>query len=94
MTYRNKITISFLPYDEDIWSYIQDKKVKCNISEYIRNLIRYEMKKGEMHSINDESIIEKLLQAFQYDERKVTNLEPFKNTINNDETKSTINKLF
>jgi hypothetical protein len=94
MTQRNKITISFLPYDEDIWRYIQDKKKKCNISEYIRNLIRFEMKKSENHLLSEERIIEKVLQAFQYSERKVTNLEPFKETVINDETKNTINNLF
>ncbi len=39
MIERNKLTISFLPCDSDLWDFIQSKKETCNISEYIRKLI-------------------------------------------------------
>lgn len=35
-----KITISFLPSDSDLWEFIEQKKEKQNLSEYIRSLIR------------------------------------------------------
>jgi hypothetical protein len=95
MTYRNKISISFLPYDEDIWSYIQNKKKKCNISEYIRNLIRNDMENGESKLISEEKIIENLLQRINFYDKSITSSENEETkTLINVETKNTIDNLF
>jgi len=64
MIERNKITISFLPGDSDLWDFIQSKKETCNISEYIRNLIRQDMDNNSSF-IDEDKIVERILQALQ-----------------------------
>jgi hypothetical protein len=95
MIERNKITISFLPYDSDLWDFIQNKKETCNISEYIRNLIRQDM---DNHSsfIDEDKIVERILHALQNNEVIVSkiNSEVTEHFLVNEETKNTINSLF
>jgi hypothetical protein len=54
-----KITISFLPSDSDLWEFIEQKKEKQNLSEYIRSLIR---KDRDDFSDTKNMDIEKVLQ--------------------------------
>ena len=56
MMKHNRITINFRPYEDDLWQYIQSKKETCNISEYIRDLIRKDMTDGS--SSNEERLLE------------------------------------
>lgn len=95
MIERNKITISFLPSDNDLWDFLQNKKETCNISEYIRNLIRKDMNNSS--SIMDEhKIVERILQALQNSEIILpNNKQKAKETIPlSDEAKNTIFSLF
>lgn len=95
MIERNKITISFLPSDSELWGFLQSKKETCNVSEYIRNLIRQDM--GNSSSfIDEEKIVKRILQALQNSEiiipenkRKVKESLPL-----SDEAKNTIFSLF
>lgn len=97
MDERHKITISFLPNDNDLWDFIQHKKETCNISEYIRGLIRQDITNRPL-LIDEEKIVEKILQALQ--NNKVIainkNIEATKeiDIFLNDETKNTILNLF
>lgn len=54
-----RITISFLPSDSDLWEFIEQKKEKQNLSEYIRSLIR---KDRDDFSDTKDMDIEKVLQ--------------------------------
>ena len=61
MNQHKKITISFLPSDSDLYDFIEIKKTTCNLSEYIRNLIRKDMT-ADTIEFADEKVIEKILQ--------------------------------
>lgn len=95
MIERNKITISLLPNDYELWDFIQHKKEICNISEYIRGLIQRDMT-NPPSIFAEEKIVERILQAFL--NNKI--ILPEKNSrvteemILNDETKNTILSLF
>jgi len=94
MTNRNKITVSFLPHEKDLWQFIQSKKKACNISEYIRDLIRKDMTNNSS-SNDEERLLEKLLQAFK--ENNIINTgktESIEETLESDEAKEAINSLF
>lgn len=96
MNVRNKITISFLPHDDDLWNFIQSKKEISNLSEYIRNLIRNDMNNKSPTDINEEMIVEKFLLALQKNdilipEKKKDSIEDI---LANEEVKNTINSLF
>lgn len=96
MNGRNKITISFLPHDEDLWNFTQSKKETTNLSEYIRSLIRNDMNKKSPTNINEEMIVEKLLLALQNNdimlpEKKKDSIEEM---LANEEVRNTINSLF
>ncbi len=95
MSERNKITFSFLPSDSDIWDYLQSKKDTCNISEYIRNLIRQDMN-NISHFIDEEKIVERIVQALQNGKIIVTeNKQMAKDVLPlSNETKNTIVSLF
>lgn len=81
MIERNKITISFLPSDSDLWDFLESKKETCNISEYIRNLIRKDMNNYSSF-IDEEKIVERILQALQNSEIIITdNKQKFKEAI-------------
>lgn len=95
MIERNKITISFLPNDNDLWHFIQSKKETTNLSEYIRSLIRNDMN-NDHSTIGEEKIVEKLLKALQHNdillpERKEESIEDM---LANEKVKNTINSLF
>lgn len=62
MSQHKKITISFLPHDSDLWVYIENKKETCNLSEYIRKLIRKDMLYGSNTFPTDESTLEKIFE--------------------------------
>lgn len=96
MIEHNKITISFLPQDGELWDFIQSKKKSTNISEYIRSLIRNDMTEESPTIINEEMIVEKLVQALQnidiiLPEKKKNSIEEI---LANEEVKNTINSLF
>lgn len=88
-----KITISFLPSDSDLWEFIEQKKEKQNLSEYIRNLIRKD--RNDFSYTKDmeiEQIVHFLLsQRLIAPEKK--NLEVASANINQ-EVRSAINSLF
>lgn len=94
MIERNKLTISFLPCDSDLWDFIQSKKVTCNISEFIRKLIRQDMNNSSF--IDEDKILKRLLQALQNSEvvLPVEKYRSIENVLLNEETKNTINSLF
>ncbi|MGG1289841.1 hypothetical protein ABE218_00315 [Bacillus smithii] len=96
MIQRNKITISFLPHDNDLWEFIQNKKETCNISEYIRNLIRQDMYGTTPTNFNEEKIVEKLLHVLQNNKIELhgKKTESNKDILDNEEVKNTINSLF
>lgn len=95
MNERNKITISFLPSDSDLWSHLQSIKETCNISQYIRNLIRQDMNNTPQF-IDEDIIIERIVQALQ--NREIIVPENNKRTNDaiplNNEAKNTIFSLF
>ncbi|MDM5250087.1 hypothetical protein [Lysinibacillus sp. G4S2] len=95
MIERNKITISFLPSDSDIWNFLQNKKETCNISEYIRNLIRQD-KNNCPSFIDEEKIAGKILQALQNSQFIIPKNEQKakENFPLSDEAKNTIFNLF
>ena len=95
MMERNKITISFLPCDSDLWDYIQSKKETCNISEYIRNLIRQDMN-DDSSFVDEEKIVERILQALQNSEvvLPMKKSEEIEYMLVNEDTKRTISSLF
>ncbi|WP_430789110.1 hypothetical protein VBD025_02805 [Virgibacillus flavescens] len=95
MIERNKITISFLPHDDDLWHFIQLKKKACNLSEYIRNLICNDMNNNHT-DIDEEKIVEKLLEALQYKDITLPGKkeESIEEIVANEEVKNTINSLF
>lgn len=93
MIKRNKITVSFLPHEEDLWQFIQSKKKTYNISEYIRHLIRKDMTNGS--SSNEERLLERLLQAFRENDVTTTvKTESIEEMLESDEVKDAINNLF
>lgn len=96
MIEHNKMTISFLPHDDDLWRFIQLKKETSNLSEYIRSLIRNDMNNEVSTTIDEEKIVEKLVQALQNND--IVLPEKKKDTIEdilaNEEVKNTINSLF
>lgn len=96
MIARNKMTISFLPHDDDLWHFIQLKKEASNLSEYVRSLIRNDMNNAVSTTIDEEKIVEKLVQALQSNdivlpEKKEHTIEDI---LANEEAKNTINNLF
>ncbi|GGA43225.1 hypothetical protein [Psychrobacillus lasiicapitis] len=96
MIERNKITISFLPHDNDLWEFIQNKKETCNLSEYIRSLIREDVN-HDTSFIAEETIVEKILQLLQQNGSIINNKDS--DTVNHqvqtiEEMKNTINNLF
>jgi len=94
MTKHNRITINFRPHENDLWQYIQSKKETCNISEYIRDLIRKDMT-NDSSSNDEERLLEKLLQAFE--ENNIINTEKtesIEEMFESDEAKDAINSLF
>ena len=95
MIERNKITISFLPHDNDLWEFIQNKKETCNLSEYIRSLIRADVHQ-DTSIIDEEKILEKILYVLQKKESFINNKdsESVHQVQMNDEMKNTINNLF
>jgi len=94
MTKRNKITVSFLPHEEDLWQFIQSKKKTYNISEYIRHLIRKDMTNGSS-SNDEERLLERLLQAFRENDVTTTEkTESIEEMLESDEAKDAIHSLF
>jgi hypothetical protein len=95
MNHHKKITISFLPHDSDLWDFIENKKEKCNLSEYIRNLIRKDMNNNKSGHV-DESTIEKILKLLNNKEtnNSFENKKPLDHVPVNEEMKNTINSLF
>lgn len=89
MIERNKITISFLPTDKELWDFIQHKKEMCNMSEYIRGLILQDMT-PQTTLYSEDKIIEKLL--YELRNNNIIANESF--NITNEETKNTILNLF
>ncbi|USK60394.1 hypothetical protein [Peribacillus asahii] len=97
MISRNKITISFLPCDNDLWEFIQNKKETCNVSEYIRSLIRHDMYVDNSATFNEEKILEKILQTLQNSnniELPATKTETIEDMLINEGARNTINSLF
>lgn len=94
MTKRNKITVSFLPSEEDLWQFIQSKKATCNISEYVRSLIRKDMEFSTVPK-DEEIILQKILQKLE-EKINITSYEKhlIDDTLLNNEVKDTINNLF
>lgn len=95
MNIHKKITISFLPSDSDLWDFIEIKKETCNLSEYIRSLIRKEILNDTTGHANEKAIQE-ILQLLTTD--KVTISSKNKSIIDqppiSDDTRNTINNLF
>ncbi|REB11154.1 hypothetical protein DVB69_01265 [Sporosarcina sp. BI001-red] len=97
MTKNEKITISFLPSDSDLISFIKTKKEFGNLSDYIRTLIRNDMQ-SEPHSINrtNDDIIDKvlhLLKTVEVTVNKECQYPPESSTLDI-EFKNAINDLF
>lgn len=92
---RNKITISFLPNDLEVWDFIQQKKATCNISEYVRRLIQQDMTNSPL-LIDEEKMVEKIIQALQNSEvvLKDKDNKAIEVLLPNSETKNTILNLF
>jgi hypothetical protein len=96
MSQHKKITISFLPHDSDLWIYIENKKETCNLSEYIRSLIRKDMLYGSNTFPTDESAIEKIFELLSAHQPNIST-EPeklFEETTVSEEMKNTIHSLF
>jgi len=95
MIERNKITISFLPNDNDLWHFIQTKKETTNLSKYIRSLIRNDMN-NDYTTIDEGKIVEKLMQALQNNDilHPKKKSDPIEDILANEEVKNTINSLF
>lgn len=96
MANRHTITISFLPRDDDIWQFVQTKKESCNLSEYIRNLVRKDMYSSSTDLIETDTSLELILELLS---AHLPNLplapaEHNEQTKVSDETKSTIYSLF
>lgn len=88
-----KITISFLPSDSDLWEFIEQKKEKQNLSEYVRSLIR---KDRDDFSYTKDVDIEKVLQ-FLASQRLTTFEEKtteVKNPMITEEVRNAIDSLF
>lgn len=97
MDERHKITISFLPNDNDLWDFIQHKKETCNISEYIRGLIQQDITNRPL-LFDEDMIVDKILQALQ-NNKVIVPEKNIKETgeidlLLNDVTKNTILNLF
>lgn len=95
MIERNKITISFLPGDNDLWNFLQSKKETCNVSEYIRNLIRQDMDNRSSY-LNEDKIVDRIVKLLQSSEIALPeNKQKAKEAIPlSDEAKNTIISLF
>lgn len=97
MNTHKEITISFLPSDSDLWDFIEKKKETCNLSEYIRSLIRKDMLMLYNTSAHaDEIVIERILQLLSTDTAVVSNENkrvPEQNHVS-EEMIYTINNLF
>lgn len=96
MSQHKKITISFLPHDSDLWVYIENKKETCNLSEYIRGLIRKDMLYDSNTISTEESTIEKIFELlsahppdFSTEPEKLVEETPV-----SEEMKNTIQTLF
>ena len=93
MKQHKKITISFLPHDSELWDYIEKKKERCNLSEYIRSLIRKEM--VEIPCSEDRNIA-KILELLLLQQSAITT--DFQKTLVetpvNEEFINTIDSLF
>lgn len=94
MTKRNKITVSFLPSEKDLWQFIQSKKATCNISENVRTLIRKDMEFSSVPK-DEEIILQKILQKLE-EKINITSYERhlIDDTLLNNEVKDTINNLW
>lgn len=95
MNNRNKITISFLPHDDELWEFIQSKKETTNISEYVRNLIRRDMN-NDATTINEDKIVKKFVEVLQSNDfvPPTKNEESIEELLANEDVKNTINSLF
>lgn len=95
MSERYKITISFLPGDSDLWNFLQSKKETCNLSEYIRNLIRQDMNNRSAY-LDEDKIVERIVQLLQSSEIVIPeNKQKAKESFPlSDEAKNTIFSLF
>jgi len=95
MNNRNKITISFLPHDDELWEFIQSKKETTNVSEYVRNLIRRDMN-NDATTINEDKIVKKLVEVLQSNDfvPPTKNEESIEELLANEDVKNTINSLF
>lgn len=88
-----KITISFLPSDSDLWEFIEQKKEKQNLSEYIRNLIRKDRNDfSYTKDIDLDNILHFLLShPLSNFEQEITKV---KDPIITEEVKNVIDSLF
>lgn len=95
MNNRNKITISFLPHDDELWEFIQSKKETTNVSEYVRSLIRRDMD-NDATKIDEDKIIKKLVEVMQSNDfvSSTKNEESIEELLANEDVKNTINSLF
>ena len=95
MNNRNKITISFLPHDDELWEFIQSKKETTNVSEYVRNLIRKDML-GDSNILNEDKIVERIVQSLQDNKLDLpqNKSETIEDILEHEEVKNTINNLF
>ncbi|MEI4770495.1 hypothetical protein WAX74_12695 [Psychrobacillus sp. FJAT-51614] len=96
MSQYKKITISFLPHDSDLWIYIENKKETCNLSEYIRSLIKKDMIYGNNTFTTDDSSIEKILELLSARLPTISN-DPeklYEEAPVSEEMKKTIHSLF
>lgn len=89
----HKITISFLPHDSDLWEFIEQKREKQNLSEYVRSLIRKDM---EDLSYTRNMDIEKVIHFLA--SQRLTNFEEKPSEVANstitEEVKNAIDSLF
>lgn len=95
MNGRNKITISFLPHDNDLWHFIQLKKETTNLSEYVRNLIHNDMN-NDHTIIDEEKIVEILVQTLKNNDIMIPEKrgESIEDILVNEDVRNTINSLF
>lgn len=88
-----KITISFLPHDSDLWGFIEQMKEKQNLSEYVRSLIRKDMQDLSYTTNMD---IEKVLRFLA--SKQLTNFEEesseVASSIITEDVKNAIDSLF
>lgn len=87
---RNKITISFLPKDNEVWDFIQQKKETCNISEYIKSLIQQDMTNRPLLVLDEEKILGGILQLLKNNELIIPNKNVKEEILLNDESRNTL----